>query len=268
MTELLGTLSVRRCSPQPSVLYDHGALLGIPSSHPSSPIQKCNFLAYHFPPIRQSDGTMCCRSNGDQQEQGREDGCEQQSEDRVKDGVECAELGMAATCRCWVGLLGHDPALPWTARAETVQLWESCFAAAHRPSLRGPTCLCPGRRRMQATKCWCPSCRLPGCDGYDVAVATTELTKAPGVKGASGRGVLISPSQWRQRLFWLLLRRTTADILHGAKMEFNRAECAVPSAEATRHCSGSKTQMLLLTSRVAGRPGSLLWPECYGQASM
>lgn len=204
---------------------------------------------------------MCCRSNGDQQEQGRGDGCVQQSEDRVKDGVECAELGMAATCRCWVGLLGHDPALPWTARAETVQLWESCFAAAHRPSLRGPTCLCPGRRRMQATKCWCPSCRLPGCDGYDVAVATMELSKAPGVKGASGRGVLISPSQWRQRLFWLLLRRTTADILHGAKMEFNRPECAVPSAAATRHCSGSKTQMLLLTSRVAGRPGSLLRPE-------
>lgn len=190
---------------------------------------------------------MCCRSNGDQQEQGRGDGCEQQSEDRVKDGVECAELGMAATCRCWVGLLGHDPALPWTARAETVQLWESCFAAAHRPSLRGPTCLCPGRRRMQATKCWCPSCRLPGCDGYDVAVATTELTKAPGVKGASGRGVLISPSQWRQRLFWLLLRRTTADILHGAKMEFNRAECAVPgplgiALEARRRCFCSRAE--------------------------
>ncbi len=43
-----------------------------------------------------------------------------------------------------------------------------------------------------------------------MAVATTELTKAPGVKGASGRGVSDHPSQWRQRLFWLLLRRTTA----------------------------------------------------------
>ncbi len=39
---------------------------------------------------------------------------------------------MRSLVRRNVSMLGrsawHDPRLPWTARAETVQLWESCFA--------------------------------------------------------------------------------------------------------------------------------------------